>query len=140
MGPKFNILFLHKPFSVFYKGNRGQIEEVYTDLKNLHKHGLRVCRFFHVCNSPTYASDRAQDRPLKGRRNFCLSQMILWWTHLWSSIFFPQMKLFIQQRYRWPPHRNLKNPNMLSQCGKQSCQIWSTLRTRETFEKVWFHN
>ena len=26
----------------FYKGNRGQNEEMYTDLKNLHKHGLHV--------------------------------------------------------------------------------------------------
>ena len=30
---KFNILLLHKPFSGFYKGNCGQNEEIYTDLK-----------------------------------------------------------------------------------------------------------
>ena len=45
---KFNFFFLHKPFSVFYKGNPGQNEEIYTDLKKFHKHGLQVCRFFQV--------------------------------------------------------------------------------------------
>ena len=30
---KFDILFLLKPFSGFYKGNQGQIEEIYTDLE-----------------------------------------------------------------------------------------------------------
>ena len=30
---KFNIFFLHKPFSGFYKENHMQKEEIYTDLK-----------------------------------------------------------------------------------------------------------
>ena len=30
---KFDIFFLHKPFSGFYKGNRGQNKDIYTDLK-----------------------------------------------------------------------------------------------------------
>ena len=30
---KFIIFFLHKPFSVFYKGNCGQKEKIYIDLK-----------------------------------------------------------------------------------------------------------
>jgi hypothetical protein len=30
---KYDILLLHKPFSCFYKGNHGQTEDIYTDLK-----------------------------------------------------------------------------------------------------------
>ena len=30
---KFDIFFLHRPFSGFYKGNRRQNEEIYTDWK-----------------------------------------------------------------------------------------------------------
>ena len=44
-----SIFVLQKPFSGFYKGNRGQNEEIYTDLKNVHKHCLQVCVIFHVC-------------------------------------------------------------------------------------------
>jgi hypothetical protein len=29
---KFDIFFLHKPFSGFYKGNRGQNEKIYTNM------------------------------------------------------------------------------------------------------------
>jgi hypothetical protein len=42
---KFDIFVLHKPFSGFYKGNRGQNEEIYTDLKKFTQTwfaGLRV--------------------------------------------------------------------------------------------------
>ena len=42
---KFDIFFLHKPFSGFYKGNRRQNEEIYTDLKKITQTwfaGLRI--------------------------------------------------------------------------------------------------
>ena len=47
---RFDIFFLHKPFSGFYKGNCRQNEEIYTDLKKitqtwfagLHVSGLRI--------------------------------------------------------------------------------------------------
>jgi hypothetical protein len=42
---KFDIFVLHKHFSGFYKGNRGQNEEIYTDLKKFTQTwfaGLRV--------------------------------------------------------------------------------------------------
>ena len=41
---KFDVFFLHKPFSGFYKGNYNmQYEEINTDLN---KHGFQVCMFF----------------------------------------------------------------------------------------------
>ena len=42
---KFDIFLLHRPFSGFYKGNRGQNKEIQTDLKNVTQTwfaGLRV--------------------------------------------------------------------------------------------------
>ena len=42
---KLDIFFLFKPFSCFYKGNPGQNEEIYTDLKKCTQTwflGLRV--------------------------------------------------------------------------------------------------
>ena len=42
---KFDIFFLHRPFSGFYKGNCGQNQEIYTDLKKFTQTwfaGLRI--------------------------------------------------------------------------------------------------
>ena len=50
---KFDIFFLHKPFSGFYKGNLRQKEEIYTDLKKLTQTwfaGLRVFPCLKGCN------------------------------------------------------------------------------------------
>ena len=43
---KFDIFFLHKPFSGFYKGNCGQNEDIYTDLKMFTKTWFAGLRAF----------------------------------------------------------------------------------------------
>ena len=51
---KFNIFFLHKPLSGFYKGNRGHIEQIYTDL------------FFQVCVREPFEKPDETQTPFPG--------------------------------------------------------------------------
>jgi hypothetical protein len=43
---KFDIFFIHKPFLGFYKGNRGQNEEIYIDLTNFTQTWFESLRAF----------------------------------------------------------------------------------------------